>query len=584
MRKPGARHTQSHRAFGFFSLWLLLASSVAISCDVYDASLVRVRPLQRPDAGPPPTDAGHDAGMDAGDQDAGEEPECVFNALDEFCQMRCKETCNDLDDDCDGLVDETRRGAVCNLSAATSVCVAGTCLIAACDAGHVDCNETAEDGCEATLDSVETCGACTRRCELPNAVPECNAGKCGVERCMTGWDDCDGKPENGCERQLDKVTDCGACGASCRIPNATAECGSDGKCKFDECEPGWGNCNESTDDGCETDLGEPSSCGACGAQCPGDKPYCTGGKCTSIVCADGSADCNGDNMVCETDLGTVTNCGACGVDCGTVANASVSCNAERVCQPACNTGFASCDNSFANGCETDIRTLANCGTCGATCAHANATSSCGNGSCGLASCNSGFGNCNNNTADGCEQQLNTQTHCGQCGRACSLGNAASSCSSGSCQVSTCNAGFGNCDANAANGCETNLTNNTSHCNACGAACPANFACQAGRCVCDANSDCASGQNCCGGSCIDIRSDRNNCGACGNVCASGQTCCSGTCRNLTNDFNNCGSCGRSCGSNSNRCTNSACRCTDDSPCGAFFMCCANGCHTPLLCSN
>jgi hypothetical protein len=585
MRKPDARQTQSHRAFG--ALCMLFALGCLASCDVYDPELLQLLP--RPSgSGAAPMDAGKDssADEDAGDEDAGEDPACTFAPYDEFCPMSCKETCNDLDDNCNGLVDETGSGKLCDLYKATSVCVTGTCLVASCERGYVDCNDRPEDGCEATLDSVQHCGSCTNKCVLANATPECVSGRCEIARCTAGWDDCDGKSGNGCERPLNNLTDCGACGAPCRVAHATTECGS-GKCSFAACEAGWGDCNRDTGetgggDGCETDLGAPANCGACGNKCPTDKPYCAGGACTAIVCDEGTADCNGDNVMCETELNTVTNCGACGVVCGSVANATVNCNADGACEPTCNAGFDSCDDSFGNGCEIDLHTLANCGACGTSCAHANAASACPDGNCNLSTCNAGYGNCNNNAADGCEERLNSAVHCGQCSRPCTLSNASSSCSSGSCQVSSCNAGFGNCDANASNGCETNLQTSAQHCSACGMACAAGFVCQAGRCVCDGNNDCPSGQSCCGGACVDVRSSQTHCGACGAACGSGQTCCSGSCRALASDFNNCGSCGRSCGSNSNRCTNGACRCTDDSPCGGFLQCCANGCHTIFLC--
>jgi len=70
---------------------------------------------------------------------------------------------------------------------------------------------------------------------------------------------------------------------------------------------------------------------------------------------------------------------------------------------------------------------------------------------------------------------------------------------------------------------------------------------------DACSMCGTGQ------CIDLSSDPNNCGACGNICAPGASCiggacacgtgsalCSGTCRDLRADAQNCGACGNVCG--------------------------------------
>jgi len=51
----------------------------------------------------------------------------------------------------------------------------------------------------------------------------------------------------------------------------------------------------------------------------------------------------------------------------------------------------------------------------------------------------------------------------------------------------CAAGLGNCDNNAANGCETTLANTLAHCGACGTSCGAGR-CDAGRCV--SNRNCA----------------------------------------------------------------------------------------------
>src|SRR5688500_4376245 len=72
--------------------------------------------------------------------------------------------------------------------------------------------------------------------------------------------------------------------------------------------------------------------------------------------------------------------------------------------------------------------------------------------------------------------------------------------------------------------------------------------------------CPSGQTICGRRCVDIRTDRMNCGACGRACSAGQICsagacragcpqgqtsCAGVCRDLASDPANCGGCGRLC---------------------------------------
>jgi hypothetical protein len=100
----------------------------------------------------------------------------------------------------------------------------------------------------------------------------------------------------------------------------------------------------------------------------------------------------------------------------------------------------------------------------------NAVSACSGSGCIIISCTAGFADCDGNPANGCEVNLTTDpNHCGACPNVCSKTNGTSSCSSGNCGI-TCNAGFGNCDGSAANGCETNLTNDVNNCNGCGAKC------------------------------------------------------------------------------------------------------------------
>ena len=71
-----------------------------------------------------------------------------------------------------------------------------------------------------------------------------------------------------------------------------------------------------------------------------------------------------------------------------------------------------------------------------------------------------------------------------CGAACTVcpvpAGAVATCAAGVCGF-TCSAGFGDCDANAANGCEANLTSDPAHCGTCAKACPAPKTCVASVC-------------------------------------------------------------------------------------------------------
>jgi len=120
----------------------------------------------------------------------------------------------------------------------------------------------------------------------------------------------------------------------------------------------------------------------------------------------------------------------------------------------------------------------------------------------------------------CETNTCTDVHnCGGCNVVCSVANGTPTCSSGTCAVGACHSGFGDCDHNAANGCETSLTNNN-NCGACGTVCASGTSCQSGQCVPSCGTvDCGFGP-------VDTCSDNFNCGGCGAFCPA--TCIGGTC--------------------------------------------------------
>jgi hypothetical protein len=226
-------------------------------------------------------------------------------------------------------------------------------------------------------------------------------------------------------------------------------------------------------------------------------------------------------MSCVDLTTEIAHCGMCDRACMARPNTSMSCR-EGSCEYSCESGFGDCDSDDANGCEQSLDTLMHCGMCGRSC---GANASCSAGSC---TCNTGYGDCNMSLADGCETDLTTDVaHCGMCGRSC---GANASCSAGSC---TCASGYGDCNMSLADGCETPL-DTLMNCGACGMSCSranATATCSTGTCQiasCNMGYDNCDGDDS-NGCETNLNTDPNNCGMCGNSCPMGQTCSGGMCQ-------------------------------------------------------
>jgi hypothetical protein len=561
------------------------------ACQVYNQELVQSTSedtgMGVDGAGGDASGARRDASI-ADDDDTGVPvvTDCVPNLDDDgTCPMICPEVCDNKDNDCDDLTDEAEASNSCNLANAVATCIDGACAIAECEHLFGDCDDEAANGCETPLNTDTDCGSCGGSCEeLQNAedvlcvegvctptqcvegFDDCdadasngcetsldtldNCGGCGVIcdglscqggicsqlECEEGFADCDGDQDNGCEVSLDSVTNCGRCGHACSAENATVAC-EEGECVFVKCKPGFGDCDNDESNGCETALNTVTDCGQCGKVCevPDGVASCAGGICTAAECEEGRADCDGDvENGCETSLRTLENCGVCGQPCTpSYANQTVTCE-TGVCQLAdCETGFYDCDQDPLTGCESSLKDRLNCGECGRLCDYDHATESCSSGSCELIACEAGFGNCNSDVVDGCETDLTTTDNCGECGRLCDYDHATESCSSGSCELIACDSGFDNCNSDIADGCETDLTT-TDNCGECGRTCQQDhttFSCTNGQCVIVA---CESGWDNCdeddSNGCEASLKSSENCGRCGHQCTLiGPFCCDdGTC--------------------------------------------------------
>ena len=400
-------------------------------------------------------------------------------------------------------------------------CIGGYCY---CQEGYENCDENDGNGCETDLSTTDTCGTCGLQCYLPNATPICNITNepptCDLLVCNSGFGNCDEDPSNGCEVQLNSLTDCGSCGTPCDFPNAVSNCVGL-VCDLESCDAGFGNCNQVFTDGCETPLAILNNCGTCGGICdlPNANSDCSTGTCQLVSCYDGFGDCDG-NMTngCEVPLDTEDNCAYCGNSCH-APNSTPNCN-NRVCELDCDTNYLDCDSLVSTGCEVDLRDNINhCGTCENNCDNLDhvAHSMCTGGVCVINNCKPFYDNCNQIIDDGCETPINTITDCGFCNNPCVLPNALSQCDFGVCEIQTCFGGYDNCDGDHSNGCEIEL-NSVSNCGNCGATCVltnAQSTCSTGSCQISTCNygwlDCDSTGGC------ETQFDVNNCGGCGIEC-------------------------------------------------------------------
>ena len=166
----------------------------------------------------------------------------------------------------------------------TAFCSGGTCMLGAtCALPLADCDGMAGDGCEVnTSNNASNCGACGSRCDATNGTPTCAGGVCVSIACNSGFGNCDGNLNNGCEADFaTNVAHCGGCGNRCVYANASASCAL-ATCRIGACNTGFGDCNASRTDGCETNLNtSTTNCGSCGRVCSGATPVCSFGSCVA---------------------------------------------------------------------------------------------------------------------------------------------------------------------------------------------------------------------------------------------------------------------------------------------------------------
>jgi hypothetical protein len=113
--------------------------------------------------------------------------------------------------------------------------------------------------------------------------------------------------------------DSGACNGKpkdCARPHTLEGSCFQGACQGYKCEAGWGNCNPTWEDGCETALTSVEHCGSCTVKCPSgahSTATCSGGKC-GLKCDSPYADCDGNAANgCEIPVGKANVCNRSGL-------------------------------------------------------------------------------------------------------------------------------------------------------------------------------------------------------------------------------------------------------------------------------
>jgi hypothetical protein len=208
------------------------------------------------------------------------------------CVSICDQGLTSCGDACVNLQDDPANcgacGTICHVAHALAHCEGGTCQLDACDAGYASCDGQVSTGCETNTQTDSAhCGACGAACasgqRCADGICVCDPAACReVGGCRAGL---------GCQPTdfQSNPANCGTCGTVCRFAHASARCES-GTCVMGMCDTGWDDCDGQMDTGCEVNiLTDNAHCGACGNACSGATPVCNGsGICAcGDVCASG---------------------------------------------------------------------------------------------------------------------------------------------------------------------------------------------------------------------------------------------------------------------------------------------------------
>ena len=307
----------------------------------------------------------------------------------------------------------------------SSFLASGVLLLAGCPSGGggtmPDLRASCADDSQCTAPTGH-CDGLTKTCVACTMDPHCPDGQlCVMNKCVPGCSQTKGCGDAGmCDTTSGKCTSCTAdtdCkdGMSPRCDTKSGRCVPCLPGDTDNCGTGRYCIEMNGSFMCGNGCGKDADCKAGDGGGGGGTAACCNHVCLDTTvdnkncgacgkaCANGTVCCNGACVNTATDA---ANCGACGRSCAGVANGSASCVNAKCTILSCNNGYADCDNDYANGCEVNKQSdVRNCGGCGIACAQRpNATPACAAQSCSF-SCNLGYTDCDLQAQNGCEAQL-----------------------------------------------------------------------------------------------------------------------------------------------------------------------------------
>ena len=390
--------------------------------------------------------------------------------------MAGTETCNGIDDDCDGMTDE---GSLC--TGTTPICSNTLRRCVQC-ATNANCPSTAPI-CEVAMG---VCRACNMDSECSGATPACIAGRGCVQctasntRACTGATPVCNTTTNTCV-QCNSNTDCSGrtpicntttrtcvpCTADSQCGGATPACATSGanqgacvQCTTanasvctasmtvcDNTNNRCVRCNTNADCGGTTPACVMNTCRACrgDSDCGGATPACgASGACVQCTMTNSSA-CTGATSACNTTSNRCVQCTSnaqCGGTtpvCDLPSNMCRPCQADRDCSgatPACGATGACVQCTMTNATACTGMTPV-CNTSNSTCVQCNTNAQCGG--------NTPICDMTSRRCRGC----GGDTECGGATPACGAAGACVQCtvmSAGACRspTSVCNPATSSC--------------------------------------------------------------------------------------------------------------------------------------------